>query len=68
MLQTWQPLAALADEAQLLDTWSKIRGYRADVTRAMEELRVANKIGSSLQAEVCIHADGEKYDLLSRCV
>ncbi len=65
MLQTWQTLPAPADEAQLIDKWSKIRGYRADVTRALEELRVEGKIGSSLQAEVTIHADGEKFDILA---
>ena len=64
MLQTWQPLPALAGEAVLLDKWSKIRFYRAEVTRALEELRVAGRIGSSLQAEVRIHADGEKYEIL----
>ena len=48
----------------LLDKWSKIRVYRAEVTRALEELRVAGQIGSSLQAEVRIHADGEKYEIL----
>jgi isoleucyl-tRNA synthetase len=52
MLQTWQPLPAPADEAELLDKWSKIRGYRAEVMRALEELRIAGSIGSSLQAEV----------------
>ncbi len=65
MLQTWQPLPAPADEARLLDKWNKIRIYRAEVTRALEELRVAGKIGSSLQAAVTIHADGEKYDILA---
>ena len=65
MLQTWQPLPLIANEVALLDKWSKIRGYRAEVTRALEELRVAGQIGSSLQAEVVIHADGEKYDLLA---
>jgi isoleucyl-tRNA synthetase len=65
MLQTWQPLPALADEAALLDKWNKIRGYRAEVTRALEELRVAGQIGSSLQAAVRLHADGEKYDILA---
>jgi isoleucyl-tRNA synthetase len=65
MLHTWQPLPALADEAALLDKWSKIRGWRADVTRALEELRIAGKIGSSLQAEVTMYADGEKYELLN---
>jgi isoleucyl-tRNA synthetase len=65
MLQTWQPLPAPAGEGALLDKWSRIRGYRAEVTKALEELRVAGKIGSSLQAEVLIHADGEKYEALA---
>ena len=64
MLETWQKLPTLADDAALLDKWGKIRSYRSDVTRALEELRVAGSIGSSLQAAVTIHADGEKYDIL----
>ena len=64
MLETWQSLPALAGEVALLDKWGKIRLYRADVTRALEELRVAGSIGSSLQAAVTIHADGEKYAIL----
>ena len=65
MLHTWQPLPAPEDEAALLDKWNKIRAWRADVTKALEELRVEGKIGASLQAEVTLHADGEKYDLLA---
>ena len=65
MLETWQALPALADEAVLLDKWSKIRGYRAEVTKALEELRADGRIGSSLQAEVILHADGEKYNILA---
>ena len=65
LLETWQALPALADEAVLLDKWSKIRGYRAEVTKALEELRADGRIGSSLQAEVILHADGEKYNILA---
>jgi len=65
MLQTWQALPEMSSETALIDKWNKIRGYRAEVTRALEELRVAGKIGSSLQAEVVIHADGEKFDILA---
>ncbi|MDR0577443.1 MAG: isoleucine--tRNA ligase [Candidatus Accumulibacter sp.] len=65
MLHTWQPLPALTGEAALLDKWGKIRLCRADVTRALEELRIAGQIGSSLQAEVTLYADGEKHDLLA---
>ncbi|MDR1934289.1 MAG: isoleucine--tRNA ligase [Candidatus Accumulibacter sp.] len=64
MLHTWQALPAPTGEAALLDKWSKLRLYRADVTRALEELRIAGKIGSSLQAEVTLHADGEKFAIL----
>ena len=38
---------------------------RAEVSKAMEELRAAGAIGSSLQAEVEIRASGAKYELLS---
>ena len=65
MLHTWQALPAPADEAALLDKWNKIRLYRAEVTRALEELRIAGKIGSSLQAEAILFADGEKFELLT---
>ena len=64
MLHTWQPLPELAGEAALLDKWSKLRGYRSEVTHALEELRIAGKIGSSLQAGVTLYADGEKFTLL----
>ena len=64
MLHTWQPLPELAGEAALLDKWSKLRGYRSEVTHALEELRIAGKIGSSLQAGVTLYADGEKFALL----
>ena len=65
MLHTWQALPEIADETVLLDKWGKLRAYRAEVTKALEDLRIAGKIGSSLQAEVTLYADGEKYALLA---
>lgn len=65
MLETWDALPAPKGEGDLLEKWSRIRGYRADVTKALEELRVEGKIGSSLQAEVTIQSSGEKYDILA---
>jgi isoleucyl-tRNA synthetase len=65
MLHLWHDLPKPADEAALLDKWGKLRGYRTEVTKALEELRVAGQIGSSLQAEVELHCDGEKFELLS---
>jgi isoleucyl-tRNA synthetase len=65
MLSTWHELPALSEESALAGRWSQIREVRAEVTKAMEALREAGKIGSSLQAEVEIHAAGEKHDLLA---
>ncbi len=65
MLHTWQALPEPADESALLDKWRKIRSYRAEVMRALEALRIAGKIGSSLQAEVRLHCAGEKHAILS---
>jgi isoleucyl-tRNA synthetase len=65
MLHTWQALPEPADEAELLGKWRKIRAYRAEVMRALEELRIAGKIGSSLQAEVRLHCAGEKHAILA---
>ncbi|MEF8714025.1 MAG: isoleucine--tRNA ligase [Accumulibacter sp.] len=65
MLHTWQALPAPASEGELLEKWDKIRSYRAEVMRALEELRIAGSIGSPLQAEVSLYCDGEKYEILS---
>ena len=64
MLHTWQRLSAQQDDDALIARWGALRAIRAEVTVALEELRSAGKIGSSLQAGVTIHADGEKYALL----
>lgn len=50
---------------ELLDKWSLIRSARGDVTKALEEARTANLIGSSLQAEVVVRASGARYDALA---
>jgi len=55
-LHTWHDLPAQADEADLLDRWTKIRAGRAAVQKELEALRVDGAIGSSLQAEVTLHA------------
>ena len=64
MLQTWQALPEPADEEELLDKWQRLRGYRGEVMRALEELRSSGKIGSPLQAAVSVHCSGEKYAIL----
>ena len=53
--ETWsEPLPAPTGEAVLLARWSLLRQVRATVTKAIEEVRTAGSIGSSLQAEVSI--------------
>jgi isoleucyl-tRNA synthetase len=42
-----------------------LRELRGEVTKQLEEVRVAGGIGSSLQAEIEIKASGDKYALLT---
>ncbi|PKO90009.1 MAG: isoleucine--tRNA ligase, partial [Betaproteobacteria bacterium HGW-Betaproteobacteria-10] len=65
MFQTWHELPRPDDEGDLLAKWAQLRDVRAEVTKRLEALREAGKIGSSLQAEVELHCHGEKYDLLA---
>ncbi|RZI41260.1 isoleucine--tRNA ligase [Herbaspirillum sp. HC18] len=62
--QVYYSLPEVADAAALLDKFAALRELRADVTKQLEEVRVAGGIGSSLQAEVEIKASGDKYALL----
>ena len=64
-LHTWHELPAQADEAALLERWTRIRAVRADVQKELETVRVAGGIGSSLQAEVILHASPDTRALLA---
>jgi isoleucyl-tRNA synthetase len=64
-LHTWHDLPAQADEVALLDRWTRIRAIRADVQKELEAVRVAGGIGSSLQAEVTLHASADTQALLA---
>lgn len=65
MLHTWHQLPAAGDEGALLERWQKIRAVRAQVLREIETVRMRGEVGSSLQAEVEIHADSEHFDALA---
>ncbi len=65
MLTPAHALPEPAEESVLVTRWQQIREVRAEVSKVLEELRVAGKIGSSLQAEVEIRASGAKYELLT---
>lgn len=64
-LHTWHELPAQAGEADLLERWTRIRAIRADVQKELETVRVAGGIGSSLQAEVTLHASPATQALLA---
>jgi isoleucyl-tRNA synthetase len=64
-LHTWHDLPAQAGEADLLDRWARIRAVRANVQKELETVRVAGGIGSSLQAEVTLHANPDTRALLA---
>jgi isoleucyl-tRNA synthetase len=65
LLHGWYELPRVADERAVLERWQVLRGVKVDVQKALEELRVAGKIGSSLAAEVEVCASGDKHDLLA---
>ena len=65
MLSTWHELPELDEKSALVTRWQTVREVKSQVSRTLEDLRTAGQIGSSLQAEVTIHASGEKYALLA---
>jgi isoleucyl-tRNA synthetase len=63
--QMYYALPEVADATALVAKFAALRELRAEVTKQLEEVRVAGGIGSSLQAEVEIKASGNKYTLLT---
>ena len=45
--------------------WALIREVRAEAAKVLEDLRTEGKIGASLQAEVEIKVNGDKYAALA---
>ncbi len=62
---TWHELPRLADARELLAKWQRLRELRDPVRKEIEALRAGGKAGSSLQAEVELHAEGEDYERLA---
>ena len=54
-----------ADARALLGKWARLRELRDPVRKAIEALRAEGKVGSSLQAEGSIHAEGAEYEALA---
>jgi isoleucyl-tRNA synthetase len=63
--QVYYTLPEIADRDMLLAKYAVLREVRTDVTKQLEEVRVAGGIGSSLQAEIEIKASGDKFRLLN---
>jgi isoleucyl-tRNA synthetase len=62
---TWHELPRPADGAALLAKWQRLRELRSPVRKQIEDLRAAGQVGSSLQAEVELGAQGADHDLLA---
>src|SRR5262249_34243794 len=52
--------------AETLAAWAEVRQFKEAVSKAIEEKREAKQLGSSLQAEVDIHAADKLHDSLAR--
>jgi len=63
--QTLHGLPQPKGSEALLARWDRLRALRAPVLKEIESVRAAGKLGSSLQAEVALHASGEDYELLA---
>ncbi|ARU30830.1 isoleucine--tRNA ligase [Sulfuriferula sp. AH1] len=64
-LHQWHDIPMPEHAAALAEQWSLIRETLADVRKHLETLRSAGEIGSSLQAEVTIHAGAAHYAALA---
>ncbi|MCC6532961.1 MAG: isoleucine--tRNA ligase [Burkholderiales bacterium] len=58
-LQLRHSLPSLEEREALETRWEKLLGLRADVSKELERLRVAGKIGSALAAEVELYVASE---------
>jgi isoleucyl-tRNA synthetase len=60
------PTASDENHDALLAEWERLYAIRDDVLRALEEARVAKRIGSSLEAKVTLNAVGGALELLQK--
>ncbi len=63
--ETYYDYPAVPGAEGLIEKWTLLRAVRGAVTKALEEARAADLIGSSLQAEVRVKATGAAYDALA---
>ncbi len=61
---TWYELPTVFDDGGV--DWRRVQQVRESVTKSLEELRVASEIGSGLDADVTVAANGELFTELDR--
>lgn len=62
--ELFHALPDVSDHTALTTKWQRLLEIRAELNRQLEDVRSAGGIGSSLQAEVDIFADGLDLDIL----
>ena len=63
LLHSWYRFPEAGSD--LLARWEQLRAVRSEVQKELEAVRASGKIGSSLQAEVEISADSDRFELLA---
>ena len=63
-LEQWHKLPEVKNKTSLLKRWQVVTALREGVSLALESLRKEGVIGSSLNAEVTIYAEGKTLELL----
>jgi isoleucyl-tRNA synthetase len=63
-VNVWHDLPHVEGGEMLLERWSTLRTLRESVQKSLEDLRTADKIGSSLAAELDLYATGPMLDYL----
>ncbi len=64
-LHEFHALPATGEAVALREKWARLRELRSLALKSIEEQRTAGTIGSSLQGELAISANGNDFDLLT---
>ncbi len=65
LCQTWHEFPPQPNTQVLRQRWTKLRTLRSRVQKKLEDSRAQGEIGSSLAADVAIHANNEDFTLLN---
>lgn len=65
LFESYTFLNEINDKEIILNKWDKIRDFRILVLKELENKRIKNEIGSSLQSKLIINASKDLYDILS---